>query len=43
MGDQRSLVDILNNNKNKILEAGKYTQNNLSKLIADVTEADQNR
>ncbi len=43
MGNQRSLVDILNSNKKKILDAGKYTQDNLSKLIADITEADKNR
>jgi len=37
VGNQRSLVDILNNNKKKILEAGKYTEDELNKLIDDIT------
>ena len=43
MGNQISSADILNNNEKKILEAGKYTKDELNKLIDDLTNVERVR
>jgi len=43
VGNQRSLMDIFNNNKKIILEAGKYTEDELKKLIDAIADVERIR
>ena len=43
MNKQKSLIDILNKNEKKILEAAKYTKDELTALINDIANTENVR